>query len=91
MTALAFCIAYRDHDKAQQSEHIAYLVHLSAALVVFHSVLELDILLDILHCRAKKQNKTKKKSLLCLEDTSDILVLKNFNVSQMLLYISKAS
>lgn len=55
LRALAFCTAYRGHDTAQQSEHRDYLVHLSAALVVFHSVHELDILLDNLRCRAKKR------------------------------------
>lgn len=67
---LALHTAYQDHDKAQQSEHKAYLVHLSAAQVVFHSVHEQDILPDTPHCRAKKKknkNKNEKEITLLFE------------------------
>ena len=67
---LALWTAYQDHDKDQQSEHRGYLVHLSAALVVFHSVHELDVLLDTPHCGAgRNKTQTKKKRLFfCLKD-----------------------
>ena len=65
---LVLWTAYQDHDKDQRSEHREYLVHLSAALVVFHSVHELDVLLDTPRCRAGR-NKTKTKNLFfCLKD-----------------------
>jgi hypothetical protein len=58
ITIVALCAAYRDHGKAPLSEHRAYLARLSAALVAFHTVHELDILLDNLPCRAQNQKVT---------------------------------